>query len=541
MNKLRIGLVLDSFRVPAWKHELIRRVASEGHGEIVAILISDPPKPVEQFLQPLLSPRYFLYECLRKFELKRFRPRPDAFKIVDLSGLLQQIPVIQLTGGDDGGKTATQLKAFRPDLLVYLASGPCPSRLLDTSPHGVWTIENATVNGSHLALKGFWEVLHSLSTTQISLVRLGRHEGQREVLFNSFSATDRQSVYSTRSRSHWKASSFLPRELRALHELGSSGLVRRAERFEFVPPPFPPLAPTNLAMFCPLLTHLWGLVARKFQRLLFFDQWILLFSLDDGKGMDLTRYRKIVPPKNVVWADPQLIERDGKFFIFLEECPIRPKKGRISVMVMDKDGNWEQPRTIIERPYHLSYPFVFEWNGTLYMIPESSANKTIELYRCKSFPYEWEFEKNLMVHVDAVDTTLIEHGGKWWLFASIRENEGYPNWEELFLFSSDSPLSEAWKPHPLNPIISDVRRARPAGPIFSTGGELYRPSQDCSERYGYGLRINRIRRLTDEEYNEEETAFIEPAWEKKIGAVHTYGRSGNLTILDALYRRSRRW
>ncbi len=38
-------------------------------------------------------------------------------------------------------------------------------------------------------------------------------------------------------------------------------------------------------------------------------------------------------------------------------------KGHISVIRMDEQGVYSEPVKVLERPYHLSYPFVFEWEG----------------------------------------------------------------------------------------------------------------------------------------------------------------------------------
>ena len=39
------------------------------------------------------------------------------------------------------------------------------------------------------------------------------------------------------------------------------------------------------------------------------------------------------------------------------------------------------------------------------MIPESSANKTIELLKCTDFPMKWEKHSNLIKNIEAVDST----------------------------------------------------------------------------------------------------------------------------------------
>ena len=100
-----------------------------------------------------------------------------------------------------------------------------------------------------------------------------------------------------------------------------------------------------------------------------------------------------------------------------------------------------------------------------------------------------------MSDIDAVDSTILFHNNKWWLFTGIKENDGASNSDELFLFYSQDPTSDQWIPHPQNPIISDVRRARPAGKIFSYQNKLYRPSQNGSYHYGYGININRIKKI----------------------------------------------
>jgi hypothetical protein len=206
---------------------------------------------------------------------------------------------------------------------------------------------------------------------------------------------------------------------------------------------------------------------------------------------------------------------------------------------MDESGVCRPPVKVLERDYHLSYPLLFEWHGELYMIPESGDNRTVELYRCTDFPTGWEFVRNLMEGIEAYDSTVLHQNGRWWIFANVVEERGASSWDELFLFHSESLLANEWIPHRLNPVVSDVRRARPAGAIIREEGRLYRPSQDCSVRYGYAVRINEITRLSVDEYEETESVSIVPDGSNHIIGTHTYARAGNLTVLDALRPRWR--
>jgi hypothetical protein len=173
-------------------------------------------------------------------------------------------------------------------------------------------------------------------------------------------------------------------------------------------------------------------------------------------------------------------------------------------------------------------------------VPESKGNRTIEAYRCRQFPYVWEPAEVLMSDVEAVDATLLEHGGRWWLFANMIENPGGSSWDELFLFSAESPLSTRWKPHRKNPIVSDVARSRPAGPIFERDGRLYRPSQNSSRCYGYALNLNEITELSDRNYSERVVRTVEPNWDRRIYATHTYSSEHGLTLIDGMRRLWRR-
>jgi len=177
---------------------------------------------------------------------------------------------------------------------------------------------------------------------------------------------------------------------------------------------------------------------------------------------------------------------------------------------------------------------IIEDGGRVFMIPESKENQTIELYECLEFPYEWKFCMNLMSNVRATDATPIWYEGKWWMFAVIAEVTGSQCREELYLYHSEKLLSDQWTPHPLNPVISDARSARPAGKVFLNNGKLIRPSQDCSYVYGYGLVFNEIRVLTEADYCEVKISSITPERESGVSGVHSYSREGSLTVIDAI-------
>lgn len=259
------------------------------------------------------------------------------------------------------------------------------------------------------------------------------------------------------------------------------------------------------------------------------------FSDEDEAGCRFERLRYLVPPKDRFWADPIAVEHQGRYVIFFEELPYDTQKGRVMVIEVFEDAEPGVAQAALERPYHLSYPFVFGWNGSLYMMPETAENRTVELYRCESFPLGWSLHQVLLENIRAFDASLWRQDDRWWMFVSIAEPAAESN-DELHLYWSTTPFGP-WTAHRGNPVISDVRCARPAGPLFSRGGRLYRPSQDCSVAYGHSVLINRVENLGEDGYRETPVDRIAPGWRKDILRVHTICASKRLHVIDCMVRR----
>lgn len=242
------------------------------------------------------------------------------------------------------------------------------------------------------------------------------------------------------------------------------------------------------------------------------------------------KFIAINPRANTFYADPFIVNYGDKNHIFFEEYNYSSHKGNISVMNINSDGDTSEPCIILDKEYHLSYPFVFENEGNWYMIPETSANRTIELYKCEYFPYKWVLEKILFNEIDAVDSTIFLYSNKFWLFTNIKKSGSWYD-DELFLFYSDS-LDGNWVSHPKNPIVSSPRSARNAGKIFIHDEKIIRPSQDCSIRYGNAVNYNIIEVLTETDYKERKVnSFL---WKDFLSAkgIHTYNFSDDYEIID---------
>ena len=239
-------------------------------------------------------------------------------------------------------------------------------------------------------------------------------------------------------------------------------------------------------------------------------------------------FRRLPDDGRRFYADPFLWEADGRRFLFVEEFPFATGKGVISLAEIDEAGRIGTPRIVLETDCHLSYPFLFEHEGAIWMIPETSGRRTVELYRADPFPERWTLHSVLLEHVDLGDATLQRIGDDWWMFAASRER-WTSSWDALSLYHAPSPFGP-WQAHPGNPVLVDLHAARPAGNILEIDGRLVRPVQNCDGLYGAALGFAEIRSLTENNYVQTFAAAALP-WGDNLG-LHTFNRSASLEVID---------
>uniref|UniRef100_A0A5B6ZHR0 Glucosamine inositolphosphorylceramide transferase 1 n=1 Tax=Davidia involucrata TaxID=16924 RepID=A0A5B6ZHR0_DAVIN len=209
-------------------------------------------------------------------------------------------------------------------------------------------------------------------------------------------------------------------------------------------------------------------------------------------------------PSNFV-ADPFLYVQEDILYLFYETKNSITMQGDIGVArSIDKGATWQQLGIALDEDWHLSYPYVFYYNGQIYMMPESSAKGELRLYRALKFPLQWTLDKIIMKK-PLVDSFIINHDGKYWLFGSDHSGIGTKKNGQLEIWYGSSPIGP-WKPHKKNPIYNTDKSvgARNGGRPFVYNGNLYRIGQDCGETYGRQLHVFKVEVLTNDVFKEVE-------------------------------------
>ncbi|MEK9278532.1 hypothetical protein MTR72_02585 [Bradyrhizobium sp. ISRA442] len=235
-------------------------------------------------------------------------------------------------------------------------------------------------------------------------------------------------------------------------------------------------------------------------------------------------------PGHRFYADPFPVEWQGRTFVFFEDLDHHVGKGIISAIEFDGTGPVGEAVPVLEEPWHLSYPFLIEDGGQLWMIPESTGHRDVALYRCVRFPDKWERHCTLLSGLELADVTITRHNSVNYLFGAWRDGTGGYS-DTLSIFHADS-LFGPWLPHASNPVLMDRASARPAGHFVRIDGKLWRPVQDCTHGYGCALGLAEILELSPTTFRQVVRQVLKPgpAW---LGRkLHTLNRCGHLEVID---------
>jgi len=505
-SNVRIGLIIEKSRLPRWACGLIRHIL-EADGLEVAISVVAPLSDGKQ--------SFALYRAWQRVDQSYFARPADSLQPESVAELLSG--VFSLKASQDLENSADAIRKADLDVLLDLRDESSVP-LVPLAKHGVWSLFVGASRPS-----GFTELAEARPTTESGLLQ-HLPDGQVHELYRSSAWTHPSSIRRNVAPIWTKTALFALRKLEELRKTGSvSGSPSAVPVTRF---------PSNRQTATAALRVGSRLLIRQVRSRLFFQQWQLAMNSDQGP-FEPCDPRVIAPPRDRFWADPFGIERDGDTYVFFEELVYATGRGRIVASKLSETGTLSPPVVVLECDYHLSYPFLFEWKGELFMLPETSENRTIEVYRCVGFPDRWEKHCVLMNDLIAVDATLNEIDGRWWMFVNIAA-PGASTWDELHIFHAPEPFGP-WLAHAANPVKSDVRSARPAGALFKHDDHWIRPAQDCSVRYGHALTFQRIELLDTERFSEAEVARIEPdAFGARALGTHTHNNAGRFVLFDRL-------
>lgn len=553
--QLRIGLLLDNTSLPRCFAEVVDHILACNFARLELLIfnaVEEPtgapgrslPRKIINLLRDRKRRRAVLFTLYQLRDRRNTGPSdPDV--PVDCAARLAPFDSISVAPLAKGfvhrfpAKAIERIRDRQLDVLLRFGFNILRGDILTAARYGVWSYHHGDGDYYRGGPSCFWELYEGNPLTGTMLQVLTEDLDAGTVLQKGLFAT-----YPGLSRArncvqpYWGASTFMIQKLQELHQRGWENIESRTVRAA----PYRGrkkiyTVPSNWEMLKWLGPLLVRRSLRRLRRRPMIEHWRLAIrcgaQLDPGlEGQaNLSGFRFVESPRGRFYADPFLFEHLGKTWLFFEDCDYAADRGRISCAEV-RNGELTPPMPALERPYHLSYPCVFRLGNQIYLVPESVANGTVDLYRCTRFPDQWEIEKELL-RERAVDTTVWVENGLCWFFVTLQEPRGFGT--QLWLFYATDVAGD-WSSHPANPISTDVRNSRGAGAIFRRNGKLFRPSQDCGRHYGFSLTLNEILVLDRGRYEERPCVTLTPNWAPRLVATHTYSHAGQVEVIDACAR-----
>ena len=557
---LKIGIFLDDTSLPRWIEQVIRQIQASNFARIELLVFNAaveeklPRRSWWRSILRLLSDptrrSQWGYQLYIKLDKIFFRQSNDPLDAADCTALLagiQRISVAPIVRGYThrfGEAEVERIRRQDLDVIVRFGFNILRGDVLNAARYGIWSFHHGDNDFYRGGPACFWELYEGKRECGVTLQVLSEQLDAGMVLEKAtFSISKMPSLIRNRFTPYWGSTTLIIQKLYQLHTLGWDVLKQRS-----VPSmPFQGKrklynSPGNLEASRWMLAVALIVVGKALRRLVIGKQvsrWRI--AIRRGKeplyrgavALQAASFQWVESPRGHFYADPFVIEVRGRSWIFFEDYLYRESKGVIVCGEVSSEGHLGKCASILSFDYHLSYPFVFDHEGGIYLIPESSAGGTVQLFEATNFPYHWKLRK-VLFHGNAVDTTVFVRDGIYWFFTSLGAQAGIGR--SLCLFYADS-LEGDWQSHPCNPISMDVRYARAAGRIVEREGKIIRMSQDGSRRYGGSINLHEITTLTKTDYREVFLRNVSLDGIPFLGT-HTYDRCGDIDVIDGLTQTS---
>jgi len=545
---LKVGLIVDSPNASKYVFDLAKWGQQQKHIRISHLVIQEKARPSTSFLKKgfllikkkgfrefINSASFLLLTRIERIRLRNYGGvHRDHLQQFDLSEVVQQsltiVPIISMSGFvfRFSPSDIKKVKSLSLDLLIRCGSGILRGEILSSSKFGIISFHHADNRVNRGGPPGFWEVFCRQDASGFTIQQLTEELDGGNVLFRGLFQT--QAYYLLNQANIYLRSNYFLKKL--LSEIAENNAL----------PSFQEAQPYSYRLFrgptlSEQLTYISQLIVRMLRKLKNLDllrkryQWGVAFYASDWKGLVMWRAHQIINPPNGFLADPFVIRRREKDYCFVEEYNYDKEKGCISVYEL-RNNTSERLGEAINESFHLSFPFLFPFEGKLYMCPETNQTNDIRVYENIEFPLKWKLSKTLINNVSASDTMIFQKDNMWWMFTNIDPVAANDHSSMLFIFYADSPISDTWLPHGRNPVIVDSSKARNGGMLIHEGC-IYRVSQKQSFGfYGAGTTINKIDVLNKNEYVETEFCPVKPEFFSNVGGTHHMHGNGHVTVFD---------
>lgn len=530
---MKFGILCNGYVFQRWQAEAILHLIDYGI-EPCLVIINDNPAPVQSRLHKWL---HYPYSKLLARLYFRFVAHPSSKKSYDLREELHNCPTIYSRTQQKGfseyfnPEDILTIKSNKPDFLLRFGFDIIKGEILNAATYGVWSFHHDDEQKYRGVPPGFWEIINSDPVNGAILQRLTETLDGGIILRKGYFGTIAHSWNANIDQLYFGGTLW---PLQVCIDI-ENGIATYAENTPSSAKGKLRFMPGNLTILLFLVQLAANKIRFHFRELFLCEMWNVglvktpVYNFLEPDAQSLKSIWLPVAGRGRYHADAFGFEEHGKINMLVEAYNYVEQRGKISAITFDTSTlKALPPVTVLDTGYHLAYPFFFQHEGVWYCMPETANNMSLDIYSYDPETQSLTYLTSLLTGIAAVDATLCNHNGCWWLFFTKKGNTN----TELHIWYSDE-IFGTYRPHANNPVKTDIRSARPAGPLFEYEGVLYRPAQDCSRTYGGSISINRIAELTSTAFEEEVVRQVAPFGNHKWKTgLHTLCAAGEFTIID---------
>lgn len=264
-----------------------------------------------------------------------------------------------------------------------------------------------------------------------------------------------------------------------------------------------------------------------FRKMFLDGDWQIAFRKKQNNKFDYnSSFFSVKNTKQYWFADPMIVSEGENIFLFCEAYDRKEEKGVIGYFELRNDV-FSEFKVIISENYHLSYPCVFKYLNQYYMIPESSENNTLDLYKSNQFPDQWEKCGTLLKGERLVDSTVFRYNNKYYLYSYLDAPSYLARIYEFNIEKRELKL--------VKNINYDFNEGRGAGYVFKYKDKWIRPVQDCKEIYGKTVFFREVSLETDEQekiVSKINAELVKIDHNVFADRIHTYSCNDDYEVID---------
>ncbi|MDC0653357.1 hypothetical protein OAP35_04210 [Planktomarina temperata] len=546
-KKKKVGIIIDSITVSKQIYDFIIESQNAQNYEISTLIIQSPKGNPKSKLLKLFyyfrkrgirnTSRLALFNLLILFETLILKTVPRYKKYFTRYNLKKfSFSVIQVKPNTSpkgfyynyGDYDLNLIKQENLDVLVRGGSGILQGDILNICPLGIVSFHHGDNNINRGGPPGFWEVYTRQPKTGFIIQILNNDLDGGDVVFKGHVPTTW--LYTANLIRLYEVSNpFLFKVLDTL--CSTSRSIKVQENYPYYNRIYttPKFHQQIIYIFKVMKIMLVKLCNRLRNKK---DRWGVAFQyVDDWRDASLYKSTRIQNPPNRFLADPFIYKYTRKNYCFVEDFDYKTKKGVIAVYLIDNQ-NVVRLGVALEEDFHLSFPYIFEYDSEIYMCPETQDSGQIRIYKCVDFPLKWELCNVAIDGIKAVDSLIFQRSGAWFLMTNTSSSE-YDHFDsELHLYTSDCPIKGQWQPVRSNPVLVDSGYSRNGG-LLQEGDKYYRVGQSQGfAQYGEHITISEISLSSTRQYKERPVCQVRGNFFPNSIGIHTFNFKEGLLVFD---------